>query len=101
MRKLLTFIVSIGLILTTGCNKAHWSHEECVKEIVVFNDLEEYSYTVEEVKDHGETSIQGDVYCFDITVSSGEKAYRYYCFTVVNDGQVIQTDCDRISLKGV
>lgn len=95
MKKLL-LIVLASLTLLAGCKKKpHWSYESCVERIVYVNGFITYDYTVKQI-DHSEKSVGDDeVYCFDITVTSGKTVIRYCCFTIVSDNEVIYVDCDK------
>ena len=55
--------------------------------------LENYVYTVKEIKTDYESG-DDEVHCFDITIKSGSYEARFYCFAVVDDGEVMFVDCD-------
>ena len=94
MKKLIA-ILCLALTILTGCNKAHWSHEKCVEYIVERNNILSYDYTVKQINHNEKTSGNDEVYCFDITIISGDFNQRYCCFAVVSDGEVIYVDCDK------
>lgn len=94
MKKLIA-ILCLALTILTGCNKAHWSYEKCVKDIVERHNLLTYDYTVKQINHNEKTSGNDEVYCFDITITSGDFKQRYCCFAVVSDAEVIYVDCDK------
>ena len=73
----------------------HWSHKACVEEIVSELDLFDYTYTATQVEHEKIPRGDDEIYCFDITISAGEQVYEYYCFAVVDEGEVLYVDCDR------
>ena len=71
----------------------HWSHKACVEEIASELDLLDYTYTVKQIE-YDAGIADDEVYCFDITVTSNDKAYRYYCFAILDGDEVMYVDCD-------
>lgn len=97
MKKKLISVLA-GVLMLAGCGEkeeptVHWSHTACVGEIVTGLGVKDYTYTAKQIE-HDEDHGDDEVYCFDITVMTGETAYRYCCFAVVDDGEVIFVDCD-------
>jgi hypothetical protein len=81
--------------MLAGCgkNEAHWSHKACVEEIEGRLNLTDYVYSVKEVDNeynHGDD----EVYAFEITVRSEGREWQYYCYAVVDDGEIMYVDCD-------
>lgn len=95
MKKLLCGLV-LTLALLTGCNKGpHESYKVCVDWIVNDLGLETYTYTVEQIQ-HDEVEMKNEkIYCFDITIYSGDEEYRYCCFALFNREELLYVDCDR------
>ena len=79
-----------------GCGKqeVHWSHKACIEEIAKKNNLTEYTYTVEQIEHQEKPKGDDEIYCFDITIRSGDFEKRYYCFSVVDKGEILDVDCD-------
>ena len=83
------------LVMFVGCSKngAHWSYKECIKDIANCENLTEYSYEVKEIEHEYKTV--DEIHCFDITIKTGNWSQRYYCYAVLDDGEVLYVDCDR------
>lgn len=93
-RILLVLLCSLCCFCSCGKQEVHWSHKACVETIVKRHSLSTYSYSVKEIEHDEVASGNDEVYCFDITIKSGDFERRYCCFAVVSDGNVIYTDCD-------
>lgn len=93
MKKLAFVLASLCMLAGCGKNEVHWSHKECVDWIVESVGIKgEYVYSVKELE-HDYTHGDDEVYCFDITVK-GNREYRYCCYAVIDDGEVMYVDCD-------
>lgn len=95
-RKFVALLFALAMVFSAGCKKeekAHWSHEACVEWIAEECGLENYVYTVKEIKTDEESG-DDEVHCFDITIKSGAYEKRFMCFAVVDDGEVMFVDCD-------
>lgn len=97
MKKLiLTFLACLCMLTGfAGCSKdkTHWSYRECIKDIVNLRNLEEYDYEVKEI-DHEYQNGDDEIHCFDITIITNDWSQRYCCYAVIDDGEVLYTDCD-------
>jgi predicted small secreted protein len=96
MKKLAFVLASLCMLAGCGKNEVHWSHKECVDWIVESVGIKgEYIYSVKEIE-HDYTHGDDEVYCFEITVRAEGKMLDYYCFAVVDDGELMYVDCDYI-----
>lgn len=98
-KQVLSIMTALTLTAFVGCKNGenqevvHWSHKDCVQAIVNDLGVEEYTYTAKQVSYASENS-DDEIYCFDITLTVGEIDYRYCCYAVVEDGEVLFVDCD-------
>lgn len=98
MKKLITSILTATALTSfISCTKKestalHWSHLDCITKIIA--DLNLQNYTYEAVQLEHQISNDDEIYSFKITVYSGKEQYTYYCYTVLDDNEVIFIDCD-------
>ena len=98
-KQVLSIMTALTLTAFVGCKKGenqevvHWSHKDCVQAIVDDLGVGDYTYTATQLAYETENS-DDEIYCFDITLTVGERDYRYYCYAVVDDGEVLFVDCD-------
>jgi hypothetical protein len=93
MKKLAFVLASLCMLAGCGKNEAHWSHKNCVDWIVENVGITgEYIYSVKEIE-HDYTHGDDEVYCFDITINANY-TYRYCCYTVIDNGELMYIDCD-------
>lgn len=92
MKKLILILLALCTILT-GCKvKAHWSHEACVEEIVKEYGFEDYEVEVWQIDK--ESMSDDTIYSFDIIITENGIEYRFYCFAVIDDDEIMYVDCD-------
>ena len=97
--KILAVMAYFTMLPLASCKaeiKPHKSYKACVNYIVNELDLEEFSYTVKEIKHDKYEDGNDKIHYFDITITSNNKTYRYSCFTKIDGDtkELIYIDCD-------